>query len=186
MATLHNFLLAIWIFLPAGAANVAPIFAAHLPYIKRLDAPLDLGQMFGGRPLLGSHKTWRGLAAGIVLATIVVWLQQVIASRLNMRFPVMATAYLRHPALLLGLLFALGALGGDAVESFFKRRAGVPPGKSWVPFDQLDYIAGASLLTATLIRVPLALYGLAFITWLLIHMVASLIGYLVGLKASPV
>ncbi len=35
---------------------------------------------------------------------------------------------------------------GDAVKSFFKRRAGVPPGGRWIPADEIDFIIGAMLL----------------------------------------
>lgn len=46
----------------------------------------------------------------------------------------------------LGLLLGLGAVSGDAVKSFFKRRLGIAPGRPWVPFDQLDFQVGALLL----------------------------------------
>ena len=35
-----------------------------------------------------------------------------------------------------------GALLGDIVESFFKRRVGRKRGENWIPFDQLDFILG--------------------------------------------
>ena len=43
--------------------NGAPIIAARL-FGSRYDAPVDLGaRLPDGRPLFGSSKTWRGLAA---------------------------------------------------------------------------------------------------------------------------
>jgi CDP-2,3-bis-(O-geranylgeranyl)-sn-glycerol synthase len=43
------------------------------------------------------------------------------------------------------LLFSLccGALLGDVIESFFKRRIGKDRGQDWIPFDQLDFLIGA-------------------------------------------
>ena len=42
------------------------------------------------------------------------------------------------------MLFSIcfGALIGDIIESFFKRRVGIERGKNWIPFDQLDFILG--------------------------------------------
>jgi CDP-diglyceride synthetase len=42
---------------------------------------------------------------------------------------------------------------GDAVKSFFKRRLGITPGKSWFPFDQLDFVLGA-ILFVSIIKFP--------------------------------
>jgi len=46
----------------------------------------------------------------------------------------------------LGVRFGIGAMAGDAVKSFFKRRVGIRPGQPWIPFDQLDFIVGALAL----------------------------------------
>ena len=46
----------------------------------------------------------------------------------------------------LGLALGIGALGGDALKSLVKRARGIAPGKSWVPFDQLDFAVGALAL----------------------------------------
>ena len=37
-------------------------------------------------------------------------------------------------------------MSGDAVKSFFKRRAGIAPGQRWIPADQLDFVTGAILV----------------------------------------
>jgi CDP-2,3-bis-(O-geranylgeranyl)-sn-glycerol synthase len=48
---------------------------------------------------------------------------------------------------LFGFLLGFGALFGDLIESFFKRRLNIKPGKPFIPFDQLDLAIGAILLT---------------------------------------
>ena len=48
----------------------------------------------------------------------------------------------------IGILLGLGAIAGDAVESFFKRMSGIKPGKPWRPFDQIDFTIGALALTS--------------------------------------
>jgi len=45
------------------------------------------------------------------------------------------------------LSLCTGALLGDIVESFFKRRMGKERGEDWIPFDQLDFVVGALLLS---------------------------------------
>ena len=36
---------------------------------------------------------------------------------------------------------------GDTLESFFKRRIGRDPGKAWIPWDQVDFMLGAMIVT---------------------------------------
>jgi CDP-2,3-bis-(O-geranylgeranyl)-sn-glycerol synthase len=87
---------------------------------------------------------------------------------------------------LLGPLFGGGALLADAFESFFKRRAGVPPGESWFPFDQIDYILGGYLSATLVIGFDLSQFLWVLGTWFFAHLIASYIGYLLGLKNKPI
>ena len=87
--------------------------------------------------------------------------------------------------ILFGLLSSAGALTGDALRSFFKRQRGMAPGKSWFPFDQIDYVLGGVVFTACYIQLTLWQYVLLFIVWFLLHPLATLIGYLLKLKDSP-
>jgi CDP-diglyceride synthetase len=99
------------------------------------------------------------------------------------------TAHVDYAALavlIVGPLFGLGALGGDAIESFFKRQRNVEPGHGWFPFDQTDYIIGGALATAPFIRLELGQYVILIIFWLVVHIVASYIGYLLKLKERPI
>ena len=94
--------------------------------------------------------------------------------------------YAMLPTIVVGALFGLGALGGDAIESFFKRQRNVPPGKGWFPFDQIDYIVGGALATAPFVHLRLYQYVLLIVLWLGVHLVASYIGYLLKLKDAPI
>ena len=87
---------------------------------------------------------------------------------------------------MIGSLMGLGALLGDAVESFFKRQAGVSPGESWVPFDQLDYIAGGLLLTLPWVHLSIVSYIWMFVVWFGMHLLFSYIGYMLHLKDKPI
>ena len=86
---------------------------------------------------------------------------------------------------LVGPLFAIGALGGDAIKSFIKRRVGIAAGQSWFPWDQIDYVIGASLATCAFVSLNWYQYGLILLIWSLASLAASKIGYKLGLKDVP-
>jgi CDP-2,3-bis-(O-geranylgeranyl)-sn-glycerol synthase len=182
-----DILFALWFMLPAAVANGAPIFSARLPRINQWNARLDFGTHWQGRPLLGSHKTWRGLISGMITATLTLWLQQLLVAHTGWAQIFTAhIAYTGLPTLILGPLFGLGALGGDAVESFFKRRHGTKSGKSWFPFDQLDYIAGALVVSLPFVILSLRQYALVVVIWFCLHITSTYVGWRVGLKDQPI
>ena len=184
---LNDIVLAVWFFCPAGVANMVPIFAAHIPWLKKFNAPIDGGLRFRGKPLLGDHKTWRGLIVGVIMAIITLWLQQIIVAHSGWLQQVTAEVdYAALPTVIVGTLFALGALGGDAVESFFKRQHGIKPGHGWFPFDQIDYIIGGALATAPFVQLQPIQYVLLIAIWLGVHIFASYVGFLLKLKDSPI
>lgn len=184
---MHDVAFALWFLLPAGLANVAPIFAAHTPGLRRLDWPMDGGRQWHGQPLLGSHKTWRGLIVGLGLAILTVWLQQWLAANYTWADSVSAPVnYPALPTVLTGLLLGFGALGGDAIKSFFKRRLGTVAGGTWIPFDQIDYVVGALLLSLFVIRLPWHLYLWIVVLWVGVHLAASYVGWQLGLKDAPI
>ena len=179
--------MAIWFLLPAALANAAPVIAAKIPALKRWDAPLDGGRRWRGHHLLGPHKTWRGIVSGMIVATVVLGLQQLayVATEWG-QWIAGPVDYTELPVLILGPLFAIGALGGDAIESFFKRARGIKSGRSWFPFDQLDYIIGAILVSLFFVILSPLQYLWMIIIWFILHIVVSYIGYVVGLKKAPI
>lgn len=184
---LHDIAFALWFFLPAGVANMTPIFAAHIPLIKKLDFPMDFGRTFRGHRVFGTHKTWRGLITGMIAATLVLWLQQWLAGSFGWAdWVAQDVDYTSLPILILGPLFGFGALFGDAIESFFKRQRGIKPGDGWFPWDQTDYIIGGAIATMPFVQLSLTQYGWLLIIWLATHLIASYVGYLIGLKDKPI
>jgi CDP-2,3-bis-(O-geranylgeranyl)-sn-glycerol synthase len=184
---LQEIFLALWFFLPAGIANMMPIFVAHLPSLKRFDTPIDFGRTYRGKRIFGAHKTWRGLAAGVIFGTLTLWLQQLAVAHLGFLANwTHQVDYDQLPTLIVGPLFAIGALGGDAIESFFKRQRGIAPGRGWFPFDQTDYIIGGAIMTAPFVALSLPQYVWLLVIWLAVHLIASAIGYLIGVKERPI
>lgn len=195
---------ALWLFLPAYMANMAPVFAMKL--LPRWNARIDGGRNWrDGRAVLGAGKTWRGLVAASLAGPATAWAQSWIRLT-SVPFSDFGYATSGGPVapLLIGLGFGLGAILGDAVKSFFKRRTGREGGAPWVPFDQLDFVAGgllfaylASILVGAILPGPEdwwwaelggarwpKLVVLILLTPVL-HLVVNVIGYRLKMKKVP-
>ncbi len=177
---------ALWFFLPAGIANAIPVFVCKLPLLRNLNTPLDFGKTWRGEPIFGANKTWRGLISGIIIATVVIGIQKYLFSRQLWALELAWFDYRPSYIWLLGPLFGSGALIADAAESFFKRRLKIAPGKSWFPFDQIDYILGGILFSLLVVQLSISKYILVIGVWFFMHLIASYIGYLTGLKKHPI
>lgn len=185
---LEDIALTLWLFLPAGVANMAPVFAAHWGIWSRLDRSIDAGKTWRGRRLFGDHKTIRGFVAGwlsaIIFVFIQIWLYQHWSDLRSLSLTVLNYDHLNPLAW--GSALALGALSGDAIKSFFKRQLDFAPGRSWVPFDQIDYVAGTLLSSLLVLRLPLRFYVIAVLLGLALHPLGTFIGWLLKLKDEPI
>ena len=100
-----------------SAANGAPVLFARL-LGARFAHPIDGGIVLrDGHPLLGRSKTWRGLAAAVLLAA--------------------CAAVLMGLPWQLGALAAASAMAGDCLSSFIKRRFGLEPSSMTLGLDQV-------------------------------------------------
>lgn len=133
----------LYLMAPAYLANMAPPFVR---FWKGWNRPIS-DRWFG------SHKTVLGAAAGVTVALAATVLQ----ARIEWHGGI--ADYSRWPVI--GLALGVGAMGGDIIKSFLKRRLGIQPGARWIPADQLDYVIGALLLVAPWAR--LSLPDVAFI-----------------------
>ena len=152
---------------PAYVANMVPPF---LKYWKGWNPPIS-------RRWLGSHKTVLGFTAGVLAGVVTAGIQSQLGGWTD-------AIAVRETWLGLGLRFGIGAMAGDSIKSFFKRRAAVPSGERWVPFDQIDFIAGALVLVW-----PVAdLSWLDVVTILLVsalgHILVNHIGYWLGVRPA--
>lgn len=171
-----SWLTAIIFFLPAGVANATPVFANKIPFIKNWQTPMDFGIKVGGKRLLGSNKTWRGVFTGSTIAGLTALL---VSPWAHYDLPGLATFGL-------GFLMGFGALFGDAIESAIKRQRGIPAGHSWFPFDQIDYILGGLLFLIPVASLSLATMTMILVTYFGLHLITAYIGYLLGLKDRPI
>lgn len=179
----------VWVLLPAFVANAT----ATLP--RGAGPPMDLGRAWpgDGRRVFGTSKTWSGFLVGGAIGTAVgvleAWLI-LLAPPNYAVVPVLAPSV--AAAIPFALLVAYGAMTGDAIGSFIKRRFGRPSGERTLFLDQFPFVL-----------VPIAL-GFVFYTplfvavfvnweaviWLVIltlglHALFNWIGFHAGLKKVP-
>lgn len=171
---------AIWLMLPAYLPNnCAVLFGGG--------TPLDFGRTFqDGRRMLGDGKTFRGTIAGTVCGIFIGLGLNLIAPSLGL--PTFGTGWGQLPVLI-GLSF--GAMLGDIVAAFFKRRLGLKRGAQLFVVDQLDFVIGAWVLTLILAPewfmenfTPVIIIIVLIITPIL-HRLTNIIGYRIGAKREP-
>lgn len=169
----------IWFILPGGLANIAAALSKHFNILK---IPVDFGKSFGGKRIFGDNKTWRGVLFGLIIGLLTFWLQQYLYQ--FTLFQKISFINYQDYNWTLGLTLALGAILGDLIKSFFKRRINIPPGQSWIPFDQIDYTIG-SLTLASLIYFPGWLVIITTIAFgFFLHILCNLIGYFFKLQKN--
>ncbi|MBU0899151.1 MAG: CDP-2,3-bis-(O-geranylgeranyl)-sn-glycerol synthase [Nanoarchaeota archaeon] len=169
---------AIWLILPAYTANgLVPFFKG-----KR---PIDGNRKFiDGKPILGPGKTWEGLIYGSIIGAVIAFIQLLALPYLPFEFSSVALSIVPM-SLLLGFLLGFGALFGDIVASFFKRRIGIKRGHAAPILDQDDFIIGALLFASLLIAIKIEWVILLLVITPLLHLLANMIGYLIKVKKQP-
>lgn len=99
-----------------GIANTMPIVSRHI-FKEKFSTPIDFNKsFFDKRPILGTHKTWRGLFSSIIATAI-------------------ATKLLGY-GFILGAKIGFYSMLGDCVASFIKRRLSLKSGARFIGVDQ--------------------------------------------------
>ena len=184
---MNDILFALLFFWPAGNANSSPIFANKIPILRNFNKPVDFGKSWRGKRIFGDHKTWRGFIVGTLVGGLTAVLQMGFYEWFSwFRTASLPIDYSNPNVIILGMVMGFGALAGDSLKSFFKRQLSVSPGRSWFPFDQIDNIVGGCLASLYFIILPWQNYVIIALVWFVIHPAATLIGWLLRLKDSPI
>ncbi len=158
--------------LPAYFANAAPVVA-------RGKTVVDLGRNFvDGRRVFGDGKTYKGLAAGIIVGTFVGVLLALYA---NFYLPGLDF----QAKVQVAFLLSIGTMAGDLAGSFIKRRIGIPNGSQHEFFDQLLFLGGALLLASPYYLPQLPEIGLLVAATYLLHKLFNIIAHSLKLKKVP-
>jgi len=149
---------------PAYSANAVPVVFGG-------GQPLDFGRTLkDSRPVFGSHKTFRGFAAGLLIGTLVGVGESLVFSK--------------HSPLL-GFVLSIGALLGDLTGAFIKRRLGLAPGALMPILDQIDFVLSA-LLFSLLVSPPTLTMAFTIITLTIpIHVLTNFVAYSLHVKKKP-
>ena len=139
---------------------------------------LDFGlKLHDAQPLFGKGKSVRGTVGGIAVGTTVgLLLWRVFPSEVLAFFPQYA---------MLSFMLAAGAIFGDIVGSFLKRRMGVEPGTEAPFLDQLDFVAGGILLSMTVYAPSFAEVVFVSVLTLFVHRFSNFVAYKLELKKVP-
>ncbi|MDD5040590.1 MAG: CDP-archaeol synthase [Patescibacteria group bacterium] len=169
----------VWFFLPTGIANLAASLSRFIPI---LGVPVDFGRSWRGKRVFGDHKTWRGIIFGTLFGVLTFLIQRWLY-RYNALQDISMFNY-TQASWAIGLLQGLGAVWGDALKSFFKRRINREPGVSWFPFDQVDYSIGAFALVSIVYFPGWAAGFMAILLGILVHTIFNLLGYALHLQKN--
>ncbi|AHC51238.1 hypothetical protein SUSAZ_04095 [Sulfolobus acidocaldarius SUSAZ] len=158
-------LLGLIYYIPALVAN------GSAPFIKS-GTPIDFKRKLNdGRRVLGDGKTFEGLLLSLTFGTTV----GAIISR-----------FLGIEWIIIGFVESLGAMLGDMLGAFIKRRIGLERGARAPILDQLDFILGATVVLISF-KVNLNIYQVAFVCVLVIalHMFTNYMAYRLKIKSVP-
>ena len=134
---------------------MAPVFARKV-FKERLSTPIDLGKKYRGKRIAGNNKTYRGFLSAILLSiTMVILQREIYLSGLLKSISILD--YNNIDYLTFGFLMGFGAMSGDLIKSILKRRLDKGPGESWKPFDQIDFVIGAVVITSVIYVPPLSI-----------------------------
>jgi CDP-2,3-bis-(O-geranylgeranyl)-sn-glycerol synthase len=160
---------ALYYIFPAYCANGAPVLFGG-------GRPIDSGKLSrDGKPIFGSHKTIRGFVFGLLIGTFVGWVQEAYGPSVG----------LPQGSIILGFALSLGALIGDLIGSFIKRRMNLKPGAHLPLSDQMDFVLIA-LLFSLPVQPPTITYALIILVLTApIHYMVNIMAYLLKLKKTP-
>jgi len=170
LSLLQIVLKAIWFILPAYIANGTPVVVSH---IIRKGTPIDRGKNFiDGRRILGDGKTVEGFIAGTLVGTFTAFLQAILMKNSSILF--------------LGFLLSLGAMIGDLIGSFIKRRLGLARGAPAPLLDQLDFLLGAIFFAwLSGVYIPRSYILILIVLTPILHFMTNYVAYKLKLKSVP-
>ncbi len=173
---------AVYFMLPAYVANLSGLAFGG-------GTPVDGGKSCrDGARIIGNGVTWKGLINGTILGTLVGGVLGIVGiyygdlSTLTGGIIDLHVYGSLFAGLILGFLMAFGALLGDAVGSFIKRRIGLQSGEPAPIMDQLDFVIGALVLSLLVVQISWNFFIIIALLTLILHLGSNSIAYLLGIK----
>jgi len=159
---------AIFFVMPTLIANVTPmLFGGGLPMDFRKN-------FFDGKRILGNNKTIRGFAAGFIAGFLMgLFSRWLLLTQVGVSYNIPITN---------GFLQGLGAVTGDVVGSFIKRRMNIKSGGSLIVMDQIGFMIFGLLLARIDTIFPWSYWLIMLPLAGMVHMAANTVGYTMGWK----
>jgi len=176
---IETVIVAIWLMLPAYITNASAAFFGG-------KTPIDRGIFWGKNRLLGEGKTYEGLLKGFSCGFLFgIFQHQFLSEYIEIKFGL-------FPSFLVTLsCLSAGAMLGDILGSFIKRRVGLKRGAPLPLVDQLDFVGGAWLLLFLFARdwfieaFSLDVIAAVIIITPLLHLLTNYVGFKIGRKRVP-
>jgi len=161
--------------LPAYIANATPVALK-----TGKSPPMDMRlKWWDKRRILGKGKTILGFIAGVAAGTI--------AGAIIAIFVQFYASF--STQVIVAALLSFGAMLGDTIGSFIKRRLNFPRNKPFYVMDQLSFVAIALILVYAYGAVPSFLDAagivLLIVLTIVLHIGANFLAYKLGLKKVP-
>ena len=163
-----------WLILPAYCANLFPV-------LLKGKHPIDFKKNFiDGFRLFGNGKTIEGFFGGIFFGSF-IGLLLIYSQPFIQQFHILQFQH----NLLTVLLLTTGAIFGDIIGSFIKRRFRIKRGDSAPLLDQLDFLIFALIVLSIITN--LNFYWIIFLVIItpLIHYSANICAFILKLKDKP-
>jgi CDP-2,3-bis-(O-geranylgeranyl)-sn-glycerol synthase len=161
---------ALWFILPAYTANSFPVIAKGTH-------PLDFSRFLKNHRVLGDGKTFEGTITGIAFGTLTGTIQVFAQPFMPDSFFIMTTE--------MAFLLSAGAILGDIIGAFIKRRLGIPRGGSALLLDQLDFLVVALLFSSFIFVLSNELYIVLLVMTPILHLTANRVSHFFKLKEVP-
>ena len=176
MSFIFFILSCLYFFLPAYFTNMTPSLIKKAGLFNFLAKPVDFNKKFFGQPVFGKNKYWRGVIFGIIVGILIagfqLWLYQ---------FPFIKEIslfdYQKVNIFFFGFLISAGAVFGDLLFAFIKRRLKMEPGTRFMPWDQTNYVIGAALFLTPYLKIDILIWITLFILTFFLHIIFNRIGY---------
>ncbi|NHJ39502.1 MAG: CDP-2,3-bis-(O-geranylgeranyl)-sn-glycerol synthase [Asgard group archaeon] len=152
--------------LPILIGNTSPMFFGG-------GVPMDLRRnWFDGKRILGNNKTIRGFIVGLIGGFLMgLFTKWWFFHILGLEIPYTV-----------GFFQGLGAVTGDAVGSFIKRRLNIPSGGSLIVMDQLGFMVFGLGFARIVYAFPWYFWAITLPLTFTVHFASNVVGYTIGWK----
>ena len=160
---------------------IAPAYAANgFPPLMQGKTAIDRGRTLNRKRLLGDGKTWEGLAGGIIVGVLVGALQ--VAYQAELDYLGLGLPQMTMP---LVAALVLGAMAGDLLGSFIKRRIGIKRGGQAPLLDQEGFLVAALAFAAFAQPLDGLMAAALLVITPPIHWLTNVCGYVMKFKRTP-